>query len=189
MAERTAWTFCCAGPTNGLCPPTTTPPLAVRAQLVYTTWEQPATPTRSLQCPPRPFRHPPFPRLASAVRSWLAALPAAIAVVLCLHPFLSSFASFTRGPSPVRLRRLPFLFSLLPLAFTLPPFVASLRPFVVSLSNHKHLPHGPCRAMPPTRPAAVIPANAGIHSSGLNALHTRPKMHPAAPQEFFGKNS
>ena len=36
-------------------PLATTLPLAVRTQLVYTTWEQPATPTRSLQCPPRPF--------------------------------------------------------------------------------------------------------------------------------------
>ncbi len=130
--------------------------------------------------PASPIRHPPFPRLASAARSWLAALPAAIAVVLCLHPFLSSFASFTRGPSPVRLRRLPFLFSLLPLAFTLPPFVASL-------SNHKHLPHGPCRVMPPTRPAAVIPANAGIQSSGLTALHTPPKCAPPRPKSFLEK--
>ena len=137
--------------------------------------------------PASPIRHPPFPRLASAARSWLAALPAAIAVMLCLRPFLPSFASFTRGPSPVRLRRLPFLFSLLPLAFTLPPFVASLPPFVVSLSNHKHLPHGPCRAMPPTRPAAVIPANPGIHSSGLNALHTPPKCTPPRLKSFLEK--
>ena len=130
--------------------------------------------------PASTIRHPPFPRLASAARSWLAALPAAIAVVLCLRPFLPSFASFTRGPSPVRLRRLPFLFSLLPLAFTLPPFVASL-------SNHKHPPRGPCRATPTTRPAAVIPANAGIQSSGLNALHTPPICAPPRPKSFLEK--
>ena len=123
--------------------------------------------------PAHPIRHPPFPRLAAAARSWLAALPAAIAVVLFLRPFLPSFASFTRGPSPVRLRRLPFLFSLLPL--------------VASLSNHKHPPHGPCRAMPTTRPAAVIPANAGIQSSGLNALHTPPKCAPPRPKSFLEK--
>ena len=130
--------------------------------------------------PASPIRHPPFPRLMSAARSCLAAFPAAIAVVLRSRPFLPGLASFTRGPSPVRLRRLPFLFSLLPLAFTLPPFV-------VSLSNHKRPPQGPGRAMPPTRPAAVIPANAGIHSSGLNALHTRPKCAPPRPKSFLEK--
>ena len=128
--------------------------------------------------PASPIRHPPFPRLASAARSWLAALPAAIAVVLCLHPFLSSFASFTRGPSPVRLRRLPFLFSLLPLAFTLPPFVASL-------SNHKHLTprslschahHSPRRRNTGERWYPVFRSQRAPHPA---------KMRPAATSKSF----
>ena len=53
---------------------------------------------------PPPLR-PPLPRLRSAVRSWLTALPAAIAVLLRLRPVPPGLAPFSRRTSPVPLRR------------------------------------------------------------------------------------
>ena len=161
--------------------------------------------------PASPIRLPRLLRLASAARSWLAALHAAIAVVPRLRPFLPSRPSFTRSLLPIRLRRPPFAVVPSPKpALSLPKGLGQ------APSNHEsptprslwcHARHWlrrrhsgerrypvfrPQRAPIPAkvRPAAASarPATAGIHPHHPRTPNSA-KKRPAATQEFFRKNS
>ena len=142
---------------------------------------------------PPPLR-PPLPRLRSAVRSWLTALPAAIAVLLRLRPVPPGLAPFSRRTSPVPLRRpLSAVSQFLSVVNRLPSAMSRFPSAVSPGANAGQAPANPAcprprpglrLPVPPLGPA--MPANTGLQSPFARRRFA-PQSAPPRAKSFLEK--